>query len=162
LYSCERFLWVKNPFVCPTQNHRSKIDIGRGHFHMSYGAAVMGEVEFQWFSRLARKVFFLNAIPVDCLTTTSRVFLTFFCLVYWLDFSCFNLQGIDAFYFPCMDILSINILCIPLYPISAGTNGGTNTLAQSRVTLPFQPLALCFNHVNYYVDMPAVSKCINT
>lgn len=39
-----------------------------------------------------------------------------------------------------------------------GTNGGTNTLAQSRVTLPFQPLALCFNHVNYYVDMPAEMK----
>lgn len=23
--------------------------------------------------------------------------------------------------------------------------------------LPFQPLSLAFNHVNYYVDMPAVS-----
>jgi hypothetical protein len=28
---------------------------------------------------------------------------------------------------------------------------------ESRVTLPFQPLSLCFNHINYYVDMPAVS-----
>jgi hypothetical protein len=51
-------------------------------------------------------------------------------------------------------------LCILLFV--AGTNGGTNTVAQSsRVTLPFQPLALCFNHVNYYVDMPAVSKYIH-
>ncbi|KAF8643988.1 hypothetical protein HU200_066628 [Digitaria exilis] len=30
--------------------------------------------------------------------------------------------------------------------------------AQSHVTLPFQPLSLCFNHVNYYVDMPAEMK----
>ncbi|RLM48621.1 ABC transporter G family member 48-like [Panicum miliaceum] len=28
----------------------------------------------------------------------------------------------------------------------------------SRVTLTFQPLSLCFNHVNYYVDMPAEMK----
>jgi len=73
-----------------------------------------------------------------------------------------NLQGIDAFCFPCMDIVSVNVLCISLYPVSAGTNGATNTLAESRVTLPFQPLSLCFNHVNYYVDMPAVSKYIKT
>ncbi|XP_066366058.1 ABC transporter G family member 48 isoform X2 [Miscanthus floridulus] len=39
-----------------------------------------------------------------------------------------------------------------------GTNGATNTLAESRVTFPFQPLSLCFNHVNYYVDMPAEMK----
>ncbi|KAG6529923.1 hypothetical protein ZIOFF_012140 [Zingiber officinale] len=26
------------------------------------------------------------------------------------------------------------------------------------MVLPFQPLSLAFNHVNYYVDMPAVSK----
>ncbi|CAD6207791.1 unnamed protein product [Miscanthus lutarioriparius] len=39
-----------------------------------------------------------------------------------------------------------------------GTNGATNTLAESRVTLPFQRLSLCFNHVNYYVDMPAEMK----
>lgn len=25
------------------------------------------------------------------------------------------------------------------------------------MVLPFQPLSLAFNHVNYYVDMPAVS-----
>ncbi|XP_062213879.1 ABC transporter G family member 48 isoform X2 [Phragmites australis] len=42
--------------------------------------------------------------------------------------------------------------------VSPGTNGATNRLAQSRVTLPFQPLSLCFNHVNYYVDMPVEMK----
>lgn len=26
------------------------------------------------------------------------------------------------------------------------------------MVLPFQPLSLAFNHVNYYVDMPAVSQ----
>jgi len=25
------------------------------------------------------------------------------------------------------------------------------------MVLPFQPLSLAFNHINYYVDMPAVS-----
>lgn len=25
------------------------------------------------------------------------------------------------------------------------------------IVLPFQPLSLAFNHVSYYVDMPAVS-----
>ncbi|WVZ61392.1 hypothetical protein U9M48_011275 [Paspalum notatum var. saurae] len=39
-----------------------------------------------------------------------------------------------------------------------GTNGEMNTMAQSRITLPFQPLSLCFNHVNCYVDMPAEMK----
>ncbi|KAJ1292576.1 hypothetical protein BS78_01G000500 [Paspalum vaginatum] len=38
------------------------------------------------------------------------------------------------------------------------TNGEMNTVAQSHITLPFQPLSLCFNHVNYYVDMPAEMK----
>ncbi|KAL6909620.1 hypothetical protein ACP4OV_001901 [Aristida adscensionis] len=36
--------------------------------------------------------------------------------------------------------------------------GATNKRTQSRVTLPFQPLSLCFNHINYYVDMPAEMK----
>ncbi|CAN6314370.1 unnamed protein product, partial [Urochloa humidicola] len=40
----------------------------------------------------------------------------------------------------------------------AGTNGVTKRQSQSRITLPFQPLSLCFNHVNYYVDMPAEMK----
>uniref|UniRef100_K4A4V3 ABC transporter domain-containing protein n=1 Tax=Setaria italica TaxID=4555 RepID=K4A4V3_SETIT len=34
----------------------------------------------------------------------------------------------------------------------------TERAAESRVTLPFQPLSLCFNHINYYVDMPAEMK----
>nr|CAB3497368.1 unnamed protein product [Digitaria exilis] len=39
-----------------------------------------------------------------------------------------------------------------------GINGAIQRPAQSHVTLPFQPLSLCFNHVNYYVDMPAEMK----
>uniref|UniRef100_A0A0D9XTN9 ABC transporter domain-containing protein n=1 Tax=Leersia perrieri TaxID=77586 RepID=A0A0D9XTN9_9ORYZ len=31
----------------------------------------------------------------------------------------------------------------------------TNRQTQPRIVLPFHPLSLCFNHVNYYVDMPA-------
>lgn len=30
--------------------------------------------------------------------------------------------------------------------------------ARRGMVLPFQPLSLAFNHVNYYVDMPAVSE----
>jgi len=29
------------------------------------------------------------------------------------------------------------------------------------MVLPFQPLSLAFNNVNYYVDMPAVSNCVS-
>ncbi|KAF7026533.1 hypothetical protein CFC21_038644 [Triticum aestivum] len=36
-------------------------------------------------------------------------------------------------------------------PIDEATNRPT----RSQITLPFQPLSLSFNHVNYYVDMPA-------
>jgi ABC-type multidrug transport system ATPase subunit len=42
--------------------------------------------------------------------------------------------------------------------VSVGTNGATNRPAQTGIVLPFQPLSLCFNHVNYYVDMPAEMK----
>jgi len=42
--------------------------------------------------------------------------------------------------------------------VSVGTNGATNRPTQSGVVLPFQPLSLTFNHVNYYVDMPAEMK----
>jgi hypothetical protein len=31
---------------------------------------------------------------------------------------------------------------------------------QRGMVLPFQPLSLAFNHVNYYVDMPAVSNLV--
>lgn len=36
------------------------------------------------------------------------------------------------------------------------------TSGQNRrgMVLPFQPLSLTFNHINYYVDMPAVSVYI--
>uniref|UniRef100_A0A0E0MGP8 ABC transporter domain-containing protein n=1 Tax=Oryza punctata TaxID=4537 RepID=A0A0E0MGP8_ORYPU len=34
----------------------------------------------------------------------------------------------------------------------------TNQQTRSQIVLPFQPLSLCFNHVNYYVDMPAEMK----
>jgi hypothetical protein len=33
-----------------------------------------------------------------------------------------------------------------------------NGPAKKGMVLPFQPLSLAFNHVNYYVDMPAVSN----
>lgn len=36
--------------------------------------------------------------------------------------------------------------------------GSTSSIQTKRgMVLPFQPLSLTFNHVNYYVDMPAVS-----
>lgn len=35
--------------------------------------------------------------------------------------------------------------------------GAGNTQATGGMVLPFEPLSLAFNHVNYYVDMPAVS-----
>lgn len=41
-------------------------------------------------------------------------------------------------------------------------NGIVSESTQSRrgMVLPFQPLSLAFNHVNYYVDMPAVSSIL--
>ena len=33
----------------------------------------------------------------------------------------------------------------------------TNNQATRGMVLPFQPLSLAFDHVKYYVDMPAVS-----
>ncbi|KAM0823890.1 hypothetical protein ACQ4PT_070564 [Festuca glaucescens] len=42
--------------------------------------------------------------------------------------------------------------------IPRGTNRATNRPTQSRIVLPFLPLSLCFNHINYYVDMPAEMK----
>lgn len=38
------------------------------------------------------------------------------------------------------------------------TNGAANRPTQSGIVLPFQPLSLSFNHINYYVDMPAEMK----
>lgn len=39
---------------------------------------------------------------------------------------------------------------------NAGGDTSSSQVARGMV-LPFQPLSLAFNHVNYYVDMPAVS-----
>jgi hypothetical protein len=41
--------------------------------------------------------------------------------------------------------------------VSVGTDETTNRPTHSGIVLPFQPLSLSFNHINYYVDMPAVS-----
>uniref|UniRef100_A0A0A9F5P1 ABC transporter domain-containing protein n=1 Tax=Arundo donax TaxID=35708 RepID=A0A0A9F5P1_ARUDO len=37
-------------------------------------------------------------------------------------------------------------------------NGAANSRGQTGMVLPFQPLSLSFNHMNYYVDMPAAMK----
>ncbi|XP_047044233.1 ABC transporter G family member 48-like [Lolium rigidum] len=42
--------------------------------------------------------------------------------------------------------------------VSVGTNEATNRPTHSGIVLPFQPLSLSFNHINYYVDMPAEMK----
>ncbi|XP_015689586.1 ABC transporter G family member 40 isoform X2 [Oryza brachyantha] len=42
--------------------------------------------------------------------------------------------------------------------ISMNTNRARNSPTQSQIGLPFQPLSLCFNHLNYYVDMPTEIK----
>uniref|UniRef100_A0ACD5WG15 Uncharacterized protein n=2 Tax=Avena sativa TaxID=4498 RepID=A0ACD5WG15_AVESA len=42
--------------------------------------------------------------------------------------------------------------------VSTGINEATNRPTQSQIVLPFQPLSLCFNHINYYVDMPSEMK----
>lgn len=39
---------------------------------------------------------------------------------------------------------------------------GTEMAARKKgMVLPFEPLSLAFDHVNYYVDMPAVSTSYN-
>ena len=40
---------------------------------------------------------------------------------------------------------------------NAHGDDGSNQTRRGMV-LPFEPLSLAFNHVNYYVDMPAVSR----
>ncbi|KAM0864568.1 hypothetical protein ACQ4PT_043847 [Festuca glaucescens] len=42
--------------------------------------------------------------------------------------------------------------------VSVGTNRAKNMPTRSQIDLPFQPLSLSFNHINYYVDMPAEMK----
>ena len=41
---------------------------------------------------------------------------------------------------------------------SDGIIGAAKHAPKKGMVLPFQPLSLTFNHVNYYVDMPAVSS----
>ncbi|PON45752.1 ABC transporter-like [Parasponia andersonii] len=41
---------------------------------------------------------------------------------------------------------------------SHGIENAANSQANRGMVLPFQPLSLAFNHVNYYVDMPAEMK----
>ena len=41
---------------------------------------------------------------------------------------------------------------------SSSAIGAANNESRKGMVLPFQPLPLAFNHVNYYVDMPAVSR----
>lgn len=38
---------------------------------------------------------------------------------------------------------------------AGGANGGQR---RRGMVLPFEPLSLAFNHVNYFVDMPVVSQ----
>lgn len=38
-----------------------------------------------------------------------------------------------------------------------GNNSSTAGESRRGMVLPFQPLSLVFDHMNYYVDMPAVS-----
>lgn len=40
---------------------------------------------------------------------------------------------------------------------SSLVNGPSNNEPRRGMVLPFEPLSLAFNHVSYYVDMPAVS-----
>lgn len=41
---------------------------------------------------------------------------------------------------------------------SSSVAGASNTESRRGMVLPFEPLSLAFNHVNYYVDMPAEMK----
>ncbi|KAG8080343.1 hypothetical protein GUJ93_ZPchr0007g5960 [Zizania palustris] len=42
--------------------------------------------------------------------------------------------------------------------VTNGTNGVESRRSQKGMVLPFQPLSLSFNHMNYFVDMPAEMK----
>ncbi|XP_047094974.1 ABC transporter G family member 48-like [Lolium rigidum] len=50
------------------------------------------------------------------------------------------------------------ILALTYLSLSVGTSEATNRPTHSGIVLPFQPLSLSFNHINYYVDMPAEMK----
>ena len=40
-------------------------------------------------------------------------------------------------------------------------NSSSNKGPKRGMVLPFQPLSLAFNNVNYYVDMPSVSNHVS-
>ncbi|KQK15967.1 hypothetical protein BRADI_1g26040v3 [Brachypodium distachyon] len=42
--------------------------------------------------------------------------------------------------------------------VTHGTDAAANRRTQTGMVLPFQPFSLSFNHMNYYVDMPAEMK----
>lgn len=44
---------------------------------------------------------------------------------------------------------------------SEGNSSAVDATTRRGMVLPFTPLSLAFNHVNYYVDMPAVSPNLN-
>ena len=41
---------------------------------------------------------------------------------------------------------------------NSSESGASDISPKRGMILPFQPLSLAFNHVNYYVDMPTVSN----
>lgn len=45
----------------------------------------------------------------------------------------------------------------PIKHKSEGNNSTENEVTRRGMVLPFTPLSLAFDHINYYVDMPAVS-----
>uniref|UniRef100_A0A0D3HNI1 ABC transporter domain-containing protein n=1 Tax=Oryza barthii TaxID=65489 RepID=A0A0D3HNI1_9ORYZ len=55
-------------------------------------------------------------------------------------------------------LVVFNILYILALTYLSRGSRSTNQQSRSQIVLPFQPLSLCFNHVNYYVDMPAEMK----
>lgn len=42
-------------------------------------------------------------------------------------------------------------------PDNSNSDAAENAVMRKGMVLPFQPLSLAFDHVNYFVDMPAVS-----
>lgn len=45
-------------------------------------------------------------------------------------------------------------------PNRSNVSIGDTPNKKKGMVLPFQPLSLAFDHINYYVDMPAVSHLI--
>uniref|UniRef100_J3MLF4 ABC transporter domain-containing protein n=1 Tax=Oryza brachyantha TaxID=4533 RepID=J3MLF4_ORYBR len=55
-------------------------------------------------------------------------------------------------------MIVFNILYVCALTLLRRTDGTENRRSQKGMVLPFQPLSLSFNHINYYVDMPAEMK----